>query len=68
MKKVICGIQQIGIGVHDMREAWKWYREHFGMDIRVFEEEAVADLMLPYTNDTPAKRHAALTINMHGGD
>lgn len=67
MKRIICGIQQVGVGVSDMREAWKWYREHFGMDIRVFEEEAVADLMLPYTNGLPRKRHAALAMNMHGG-
>lgn len=57
----------MGVGVADMRDAWKWYREHFGMDIRVFEEEAVADLMLPYTNGKPRKRRAALAMNMHGG-
>ncbi|RLD20652.1 MAG: VOC family protein, partial [Bacteroidetes bacterium] len=57
----------MGVGVPDMREAWKWYREHFGMDIRVFEEEAIADLMLPYTEGKPRKRRAALAMNMHGG-
>jgi catechol 2,3-dioxygenase-like lactoylglutathione lyase family enzyme len=67
MGKIICGIQQMGVGVPDMREAWKWYREHFGMDIRVFEEEAIADLMLPYTDGKPRKRRAALAMNMHGG-
>ena len=67
MSKIICGIQQVGIGVHDMRQAWKWYTSHFGMDIRVFEEEAIAGLMLPYTNGSPMKRHAALAMNMHGG-
>jgi catechol 2,3-dioxygenase-like lactoylglutathione lyase family enzyme len=66
-EKIISGIQQIGIGVVNLREAWKWYREHFGMDIRVFEEKAVADLMLPYTGGQPQSRHAALTINLQGG-
>ena len=61
-EKIISGIQQIGIGVGNLREAWKWYREHFGMDIRVFEENAVADLMLPYTGGQPQSRHAALGI------
>ncbi|MFC2098868.1 VOC family protein [Bacteroidota bacterium] len=66
-EKIISGIQQIGIGVVNLREAWKWYREHFGMDIRVFEEQAVADLMLPYTGGKPQARHAALTLNLQGG-
>lgn len=66
-EKIISGIQQIGIGVVNLREAWKWYREHFGMDIRVFEEKAVADLMLPYTGGEPQSRHAALAINLQGG-
>ena len=66
-EKIISGIQQIGIGVVNLREAWKWYREHFGMDIRIFEENAVADLMLPYTGGEPQQRHAALAINLQGG-
>ncbi len=66
-EKIISGIQQIGIGVVNLREAWKWYGEHFGMDIRVFEEQAVADLMLPYTGGQPQSRHAALAINLQGG-
>lgn len=66
-EKIISGIQQIGIGVVNLHEAWKWYREHFGMDIRVFEENAVAELMLPYTSGKPQYRHAALAINLQGG-
>ena len=66
-EKIISGIQQIGIGVGNLREAWRWYREHFGMDIRVFEENAIADLMLPYTGGQPQDRHAALAINLQGG-
>lgn len=67
MTKIISGIQQMGIGVSDLQEAWNWYREHFGMDIRVFEDEAIAELMLPHTDGKPRKRRAALAINMQGG-
>ena len=64
---IISGIQQVGIGVKDLKEAWRWYRDHFGMDIRVFDEEAPANYMLPYTGGKPCERHAALAINMMGG-
>jgi catechol 2,3-dioxygenase-like lactoylglutathione lyase family enzyme len=66
-EKIISGIQQIGIGVSNIHEAWNWYREHFGMDIRIFEDAAVAELMLAYTGGMPRKRHAALTMNLQGG-
>jgi catechol 2,3-dioxygenase-like lactoylglutathione lyase family enzyme len=66
-EKIISGIQQIGIGVSNVHEAWNWYREHFGMDIKIFEESAVAGLMLSYTGGEPRKRHAALTMNLLGG-
>jgi len=64
---IISGIQQVGIGVSDMHEAWKWYRKYFGVDIRIFEDEAMANLMLPYTGGKPRRRHAALAVNMQGG-
>jgi len=64
---IISGIQQVGIGVKSLKESWRWYRDHFGMDIRVFEEEANANYMLQYTGGKPRKRHAALAINMMGG-
>ena len=65
--KKIVGIQQIGIGVEDVHKAWNWYRKYFGMDIRVFEDEAIAELMLPYTDGEKRKRHAALAMNMQSG-
>lgn len=65
--KVITGIQQIGIGVSSVFDAWKWYKNSFGMDIRIFEDEATAELMLPYTGGEPRQRHAALAINIQGG-
>jgi len=66
-KPIIAGIQQVGIGVPDVKAAFKWYRQHFGMDIPVFEEAAEANLMLPYTGGKPHSRHAILAINMKGG-
>ena len=66
-QKKITGIQQIGVGVEDMHTSWKWYRKHFGFDIGVFEDEAVAELMLHYTNGKTRKRHAALALNMQSG-
>lgn len=66
-EKVISGIQQIGIGVPNVREAWKWYKKCFGVDIRMFEDSAVAEHMLPYTGGQPQKRHAALALNLQGG-
>jgi len=63
----INGIQQLGVGVENLQEAWKWYREHFAMDIRMFEDEAIAELMLPHTAGKPRPRHAVLALNMRGG-
>lgn len=63
----ISGIQQIGIGIPDVYEAWKWYRDHFGFDVPVFDDPGTAALMLPYTGGKPQKRHAVLAINMGGG-
>ncbi len=66
-EKIISGIQQIGIGVSNVKEAWKWYKDNFGMDIRIFEDAAMAELMLPYTGGKPRMRHAALAMNLMGG-
>ncbi len=67
MRKSIVGIQQVGVGVRNAKEAWKWYRKYFGMDINVFEDTAVAELMLPHTNGKTCERYAALAMNMEGG-
>jgi catechol 2,3-dioxygenase-like lactoylglutathione lyase family enzyme len=64
---MISGIQQIGVGVNNVRESWKWYRQHFYMDVPVFEEAATAALMLPYTGQEPRDRHAILALNTQGG-
>ncbi len=64
---MINGIQQVGLGVPDVKEAFRWYRIHFGMDLPVFEEAAVAELMLPYTGGEPRARHAILAATLQGG-
>jgi len=66
-RKYISGIQQIGIGVTNFGEAWKWYIPNFGMDIRMFEEKATAEYMLPHTAGKPWERHACLALNIMGG-
>jgi catechol 2,3-dioxygenase-like lactoylglutathione lyase family enzyme len=67
MSYIISGIQQVGIGVQNVYEAWTWYRHFFGADVPIFDEEAVAGLMLPYTGGQPQSRHAVLAMNMQGG-
>lgn len=66
-KKIISGIQQIGVGIPDVYAAWEWYRKVFGMDIPVFDDAGTAGLMLPYTGNQPQERHAVLAINLQGG-
>lgn len=67
MKKIICGIQQMGIGVPDVEKIWKWYREMFGIDIKMFEDAAEAPLMTIYTGGEVHKRTATLALSMEGG-
>jgi catechol 2,3-dioxygenase-like lactoylglutathione lyase family enzyme len=67
MADLISGIQQVGIGVTDAATAWKWYIKHFGMDIKVFDDEARAELMKPYTGGQGHDRYAILALNMRGG-
>lgn len=67
MTKQINGIQQLGVGVTDIQEGFNWYRRHFGMDIKMFEEAAMAELMLPHTEGEARRRHAILALNLQGG-
>lgn len=63
----ITGIQQVGVGTTSVEKSWKWYKEMFGIDIRVLEDDTVAERMLPYTGGQAQKRHAAISINLQGG-
>jgi len=68
MKKYkLGGIQQVGIGVKDLREAWRWYSRMFGTDCRVFDDRTEASLMLPYTGNVAQRRHAILALNLQSG-
>ncbi|MEL7020848.1 MAG: VOC family protein, partial [Bacteroidota bacterium] len=67
MDYIISGIQQMGIGVRDTDEAWKWYRRYLKADVPIFAEKAEAALMLPYTGGQPRSRYAVLALNMQGG-
>jgi catechol 2,3-dioxygenase-like lactoylglutathione lyase family enzyme len=67
MEKIICGIQQMGIGVPNVKEIWAWYRKNFGIDIKVFEDAAEAPLMIDYTGNKVQKRTASLALSMNGG-
>lgn len=64
---LISGIQQVGVGTENFTESWKWYAEMFQMNIKILEDDTVAERMLPYTGNAPQKRHACITINMQGG-
>jgi catechol 2,3-dioxygenase-like lactoylglutathione lyase family enzyme len=64
---LISGIQQVGVGVQNVPEAWQWYRRVLGFDVPVFDDKAEAPLMTPYTGGKVHQRHAALALNMAGG-
>ena len=66
-KYIIAGIQQVGIGVEKLYDAWKYYIDLFNMDVRILEDDKVAEFMLPYTGGKPQRRHALIAINMQGG-
>jgi catechol 2,3-dioxygenase-like lactoylglutathione lyase family enzyme len=65
--QIISGIQQIGIGVTNINEAWEWYRKNFGFDVLIANAPGTAELMLPYTGGVPQQRHAILAYNIQGG-
>ena len=66
-EKVICGIQQVGIGVPNVVEAWKWYYDIFGFELKIVDDEGVAERMLPYTGGKPQPRRAVMVFNSRGG-
>lgn len=67
MAYYISGIQQMGVGVPNVEQIWKWYRKWFGNDVKIFEEAAEAPLMIDYTGNKVQSRTATLAINMNGG-
>lgn len=67
MNYLISGIQQVGVGCSCFEESWKWYIDMFQMDVRVLEDDTVAERMLPYTGNQAQKRHACIALNLQGG-
>lgn len=67
MKNLITGIQQVGIGVSDANEAKYLYKDLFGMNVLIFDDEAEAALMTRYTGRQVHNRRAILSMNLCGG-
>ena len=67
MPNQITGIQQAGIGVNDANAAKMFYRDLFGMDVLIFDDQAEASLMTQYTGNQIHNRRAILSLNMSGG-
>ena len=67
MSFTIHGIQHLGVGVPEHKEAWDWYIKFFGMDIPLFNDEAEAPLMTIYTKNKVISKRAAMVLNIKGG-
>ena len=63
----ISAIQQVGVGTCNFRKSWDWYIRMFGFDIKILEDDTVAERMLPYTGGKAQKRHACIAVNLQGG-
>lgn len=63
----ISSIQQIGVGTSDFRKSWNWFIEMFGFDVKILEDDTVAERMLRYTGGQAQKRHACIAVNLQGG-
>lgn len=67
MHDYIAGIQQIGIGVKNLRESTLFYKDIFGLDVLIFDDTSDAHLMTKYTGGKVYNRQAVLTMNLAGG-
>jgi catechol 2,3-dioxygenase-like lactoylglutathione lyase family enzyme len=63
----ISGIQQVGIGCADVSKTFTWLRKTFGLNVKIFDDEARAALMTLYTGGEVHARRAILAMNMNGG-
>jgi catechol 2,3-dioxygenase-like lactoylglutathione lyase family enzyme len=66
-EKIIYGIQQIGVGVPNAYDAFKWYATVLGADLMIFDDDNVATYMAPYMGGNPHKKRAILSANIQGG-
>jgi len=67
MATLIHGIQQLGIGVANAEQSFRWFRKAFGIDIPVFDDPGKPVHMLRYTGQTLQERRAILAANIQGG-
>lgn len=65
--RLLYGIQQIGVGVTNNREARAWYAQHVHANIQVVEDREEATRMAPYTGGTPHSKLASIMLNASGG-
>lgn len=63
----INGIQQVGVGTVDYGRTRDWLISKFGADVKILEDDTVAERMLPYTGGVPQKRHAGINVCLQGG-
>lgn len=66
-KKLIYGIQQIGLGTDNAQGTFEWYSKHLGSSVVVFEDENEATFMAPYMGGETHKKSAILAMNKLGG-
>lgn len=66
-KKLIYGIQQIGVGTDNAYNTFKWYSKTLGSSVIVFEDENEATIMAPYMGGEAHKKTAILAMNKLGG-
>ncbi len=66
-KKLIYGIQQIGVGTDNAQNTFKWYSQNLGSSVIVFEDENEATFMAPYMGGESHKKTAILAMNKLGG-
>ena len=64
---MITGIQQVGVGTENFNKTWNWLIEHFGADVKILEDDTVAERMLPYTGGQSHQRHASINVSLQGG-
>lgn len=66
-KKIIYGIQQLGVGVPHAETAFRWYGTHLGADVKLFDDDNTATHMAKYMGGEPRKKRALLVMNLQGG-
>jgi catechol 2,3-dioxygenase-like lactoylglutathione lyase family enzyme len=66
-KKLIYGIQQIGLGTDDAYKTFEWYSATLGSGVIVFEDQNEATFMAKYMGGNPHKKRAILAMNPQGG-